>query len=269
MATTQKSNLAGKNLHRLGLPAALRGLVLLQDERLAALVRRHGTCYACCQANSASWWLELGRMPAHDTTTGSLAEAPMRFIRTALVAIAALLLAPAAASAQGGLTVFVGGNFGGDSGVSLHQSINDTSRLSFGARVGTMTAGILGGEVDIGYTPDFYGKGTVFDSSSVITVMGNGVIAIPAPLVHPYVVAGVGLIRRTISYLPGDNRDNVSDTRAAYAIGGGVHLALVPHIGFSADVRYFRNFSPGNSLLDLEDETFGFVRASVGIGLRF
>ena len=195
----------------------------------------------------------------------------MKSVRAGLLGIAALLLVPAVVSAQGGLTMFVGGNFGGSSGVSLDQGIDDRSRLSFGARFGTMTAGILGGEIDIGYTPDFYGKGTVFDSSSVLTVMGNGVIAIPAGLVHPYVVAGVGLIRRTVSVVPvpGEGGDSVTDTRAAYAIGGGVHFPLVPHLGFNADVRYFRNFSPGNSLMDLPDEKFSFVRGSVGVSLRF
>ena len=193
----------------------------------------------------------------------------MRSVHAVLLGSAALLLVPVAASAQGGLTMFVGGNFGGSSGVSLDQSIDDTSRLTFGARFGTMTAGILGGEIDVGYTPDFYGKGTVFDSSSVLTVMGNGVIAIPAGLIHPYVVAGVGLIRRTVSYVPGEGGDRVSDTRAAYAIGGGVHFPLLPHIGFNADVRYFRNFSPGNSLMELPDEKFSFVRGTVGASFSF
>jgi len=102
----------------------------------------------------------------------------MRSIGTLLLGVAIVLLAPVTASAQGYLTAFVGGNFGGDSGVSLDESVTDTSRLDFGARLGA-TGAIFGGEIDVGYTPDFYGKGTIFDSSGVLTVMGNLVIGIP------------------------------------------------------------------------------------------
>lgn len=196
-------------------------------------------------------------------------EVIMRSIRTALLGIAALLLVPAAASAQRGLTLFVGGNFGGDSGVSLDQSIEDASRLDFGARLTALSAGIVGAEIDFGYTPDFYGKGTVFDSSSVATVMGDAVVGLPLGLVRPYAVAGVGLIRRTVTYAAGAGKDNVTDTRAAYTIGGGVHLPVFPHLGINADVRYFRNFSKGNSVLDLPSEAFNFVRGTVGVTLRF
>jgi len=110
-------------------------------------------------------------------------------IRTLALLGAILLFVPAPASAQGYLTAFVGGNFGGDSGVSLDQSISDTSRLDFGARLG-VGGGIFGGEIDLGYTPDFYGKGTIFDSSSVLTVTGNVVISFPlGPFDRMYWVA--------------------------------------------------------------------------------
>jgi opacity protein-like surface antigen len=192
----------------------------------------------------------------------------MTAIRTALLGSALLLVAPAAASAQGYLTAFVGGNFGGSSGVSLDQSINDTSNLDFGARLGA-GGGIFGGEIDVGYTPDFYGKGTIFDSSSVLTVMGNVVLGIPAGPVRPYMAAGIGLIRRTVTYVPGEGQGSVTDSRAAYSIGGGVNFFVSQHVGIDADFRYFRNFSAGNALLDLSNEKFNFGRGSVGITFRF
>ena len=71
-------------------------------------------------------------------------------IRTLVLLCAVLLFVPAPASAQGYVTAFVGGNFGGDSGVSLDESIDDTSRLNFGARLGVLGGGIFGGEIDIG-----------------------------------------------------------------------------------------------------------------------
>jgi opacity protein-like surface antigen len=180
-----------------------------------------------------------------------------------------LLFAPAAASAQGYLTGFVGGNFGGDSGVSLDESIDDTSRLNFGGRLGALGGGIFGGEVDVGYTPDFYGHGTAFDSSSLLTVMGNLVVGLPLGPARPYAVAGVGLVRRTLDFAPGRAAGSVTDSRAAYSLGGGVNLFVSEHVGINADLRYFRNFSTGNDLLDAPDEKFNFARGSVGVTFRF
>lgn len=193
----------------------------------------------------------------------------MRAISTFLVSTSILLWAPAAASAQGYLTAFVGGNFAGDSGVSLDESIDDTSRLSFGARLGILGGGIFGGEIDAGYTPDFYGRGTVFDSSGVLTVMGNVVVGFPLGPVRPYFLGGIGLIRRTVTYAPGEGQGSVTDSRAAYSIGGGVSLFVSEHVGINADLRYFRNFSTGNSLVDLPDDKFNFARGSLGITFRF
>ncbi|RPJ84911.1 MAG: hypothetical protein EHM13_02740, partial [Acidobacteria bacterium] len=122
----------------------------------------------------------------------------MKSVRTALLGTLLLVLAPAAASGQGYLTSFVGANFGGDTGVTLDQSIDDTSRLNFGVRLGAMSGGVFGGEVELGYTRNFYGQGTIFDSSNVLTVMGNVLLGVPAGPVRPYVVAGVGIIRRSI-----------------------------------------------------------------------
>lgn len=180
-----------------------------------------------------------------------------------------LLVAPASASAQGYLTGFVGGNFGGDSGVSLDQSINDGSRLNVGARLGALGGGIFGGEIDVGYTPDFYGQGTVFDSSSVLTVTGNVILGLPLGPVRPYFLGGIGLVRRTIAYGPGEGPESVTDSRAAYSIGGGVNFFVSEHVGINADLRYFRNFSTGNDVLDALDEKFNFARGSVGVTLRF
>jgi hypothetical protein len=192
----------------------------------------------------------------------------MRSIGTLLLGGAIVLLAPVTASAQGYLTAFVGGNFGGDSGVSLDESVTDTSSLDFGARLGAMGA-IFGGEIDVGYTPDFYGKGTIFDSSGVLTVMGNVVIGIPLGPVRPYFLGGLGLVRRTVDYAPGEGQGSVTDSRAAYSIGGGVNFFFGEKVGINADLRYFRNFSTGNSFLDLSNDSFNFTRGSLGVTFRF
>ena len=193
----------------------------------------------------------------------------MKSIRALLLLVGtALLLAPTVASGQPYLTAFVGGNFGGDTGVSLDQSIDDTSKLTFGARLGA-GSGVFGGEIDVGYTPDFFGKGTMFDSSGVLTVMGNVVIGIPLGPVRPYALGGLGLVRRTVDYASGGGQGSVTDSRAAYSIGGGVSFFFGEHVGLNADLRYFRNFSTGNTILDLSDESFNFARGSLGVTFRF
>jgi opacity protein-like surface antigen len=193
----------------------------------------------------------------------------MRSVGLALFGCVILLLAPTAASGQGYLTAFVGGNFGGDTGVSLDESINDISKLDYGARVGILGGGIFGGEFEVGYTPNFYGKGTVFDSTSVLTVMGNLVLGIPAGPVRPYAMIGLGLIRRTIDYVEGQDTPNVTDSRVAYDLGGGVNLFFSQHVGINADFRYFRNFSTGNAILDLENDKFNYSRGSIGVTFKF
>ena len=97
----------------------------------------------------------------------------MKSLRLVLLCSGILLLTPVAASAQAQITLFVGGNFGGDTGVSLDESITDTSQLDFGARLGLFTGGLFSLEFEYGHTPNFYGKGTVFDSSSVQDVHGE------------------------------------------------------------------------------------------------
>ncbi len=194
----------------------------------------------------------------------------MKPILTTLLGIAVLLFVTAGASAQS-LTVFVGGNVGAESGASLRGITNEVSRLNMGARVSTMIAGIFGSEIDVGYTPDFYGTGTGARSSRLLTVMGDVVVGIPAGFLHPYALAGVGLIRRTVTWppAPGGTQVSQTDSSAAYAIGGGVDLSVIPHLGVNAEIRYFRNFARGNPVLDPEDEPFSCVRGSVGISVRF
>jgi opacity protein-like surface antigen len=87
--------------------------------------------------------------------------------------------------------------------------------------------------------------------------------------VRPYFLGGLGLIRRTVDYTPGAGQGSVTDSRAAYSIGGGVNRFVSEHVGINADLRYFRNFSTGNSLVDLSDEKFNFARGSLGVTFRF
>jgi len=76
-------------------------------------------------------------------------------------------------------------------------------------------------------------------------------------------------VRRTLDYAQSQAQGSVTDSQAAYSLGGGVNFFVSQHVGINADLRYFRNFSTGNAVLDLPNEKFNFSRGSVGITFRF
>jgi opacity protein-like surface antigen len=192
----------------------------------------------------------------------------VRLTTVAVFGVLAVLLAPPAASAQGYITPFIGGNFSGDTGTTLHESISDTSQLAFGVRMGGLAHGVFGADVDIGYTRNFYGTGSIFNSSNVLTFMGNLVVGIPAGPVRPYVTAGLGIVRRNVDFSSVESLVSFSDTEFAYNIGGGLNILFSRHVGINGDLRYFRNFGTGDLFLD-SGQKFNFARGSVGLVLQF
>src|SRR5437868_283392 len=117
-------------------------------------------------------------------------------------------LAPRTASADWTLTPFVGWNFGGSADVSGNGGVSTSNqfahKVDYGVSLATMGKGIVGGEIDFGYSPNFFANttGTGFQFSSgnnVTTLTGNVIVGIPAgghgASVRPYAVGGVGLIR--------------------------------------------------------------------------
>ena len=193
----------------------------------------------------------------------------MRRTTVGVIGILALLLVPSVSSAQGYFIPFVGGNFGGDTGTSLDESISSTSRLAFGFRLGATAHGIFGAETDIGFTNDFYGTGSIFNSSNVLTFVGNLVVGIPAGPVHLYLTGGLGGIRRNIDFTSASSLTSFSETSFAYDIGGGVSILFSKHVGINGDFRYFRNFGVGNAILDTSNDKFNFGRGSIGLVLQF
>jgi hypothetical protein len=83
---------------------------------------------------------------------------------------------------------WVGGNAG---------SHNASGVIDVGATVGVTAASVIDVDVDLGYSPDFFGNSL---NSYVLTTMGNLTVGIPfggtrAPRFRPYLTGGVGLIR--------------------------------------------------------------------------
>ena len=186
------------------------------------------------------------------------------FILTAAIALVA---APIQAHAEGFVTPWVGTNWGSD--------INN-GRAAFGVNAGGMGAGIIGGEVDFGYSPSFFGTKNDFGNNSVIDLMGNLIIGVPiggtrGAQVKPYVTGGVGLLR---TQLDGGTLARVSSSNNMFAwnAGFGVMGWFNDHVGLRGDLRYTRGFedlATGNTVIDLDGKNqLHYWRLGVGVVLR-
>lgn len=175
-----------------------------------------------------------------------------------VIAVSAIVCMPMQARADGFFTPWAGVAFGNNP---------NTGRGAFGASGGYMGGGIIGGEVDLGVSPSFFGTKTDFGSNSVITLMGNVIAGVPiggtlGPGVRPYAVGGVGLFR---SQYDGGNlfRTQASNNDFGWNLGAGVMGFFSDHVGLRGDVRYFR---------DTDDHgvppSLHFWRASVGVAFR-
>ena len=189
-------------------------------------------------------------------------------------------LTPAWASADWLFTPFVGGNFGGNADFGNFNNIGDETqrRLDFGASLGWMGKGIVGFEVDFGYSPNFFtntnGNADIpFGDGNVTTLMGN--IIVGAPIggqtgkgIRPYGSGGIGLLKTRVD--GGQFFNNLDANDLGMNIGAGVHGFFSDNVGIRGDVRYFRSFrgtADNASGITLGD--FKFWRASLGLSLKF
>jgi opacity protein-like surface antigen len=178
------------------------------------------------------------------------------------------------ARADGFVSPFLAVNFGGDAGGTFNNNVRDRGRTTFGGNVGFMGGGVLGLELDVAYTKNFYGDGAVVGDNSLLTVMPAVILGIPIGGqqglgVRPYATAGVGMIRRNLN-LSGFDVFDGSDL--AYNVGFGVMGYFSDHVGLRADYKYFRNFEVDDASLtniDFHRGTFDFSRAAIGVLFRF
>ncbi len=166
-----------------------------------------------------------------------------RLTVAAALGFVCMLVAPTPARAQGYFAPFIGFDFGGDAGKCTISGLTSgcANRTTYGLSAGKLSHGTIGGEVDFGYAPHFFGDAPGASGNSVLTFMGNVVFAIPAGPVHPYVAGGVGIIRTSVDQL--SDLTNFSESSFAYNLGGGLMVFLPAHLGFRVDYRYMATFS--------------------------
>lgn len=180
----------------------------------------------------------------------------------------ALALAPALAHAEGYVSPWVAANAGSRFGDF------DNGRAGFGVNAGGMGKGVIGGELDFGFSPSFFGTKSIFGNNSVIDLMGNVIVGVPVggtrgAGVRPFVTGGLGLIRTQVDGL--DNI-NASNNMAGWNLGAGVMGYFNDHVGLRGDVKYLRSFEDTNTGINIIDFNqagqFHFWRAGVGVVLR-
>ena len=195
---------------------------------------------------------------------------------------AALVLGtPARASADWLFTPFVGANFGGSADFGDFNDFDDEfeRRVDLGASLGWMGDGIIGAEVDFGWSPNFFentvGPGDFeFGDNNVTTLMANLLVGAPiggqsGPGIRPYGSGGIGLIRSHID--GGDFFDDLSTNDFGFNAGAGIHGFFNDNVGIRGDIRYFRSMADDepDDDFDLALSDFDFWRATVGLTVRF
>lgn len=192
-----------------------------------------------------------------------------------------LIAVPTRAAADWLFTPFLGANFGGQANFGDFNDFDDEfeKRLDMGASLGWMGSGIVGFEVDFGWSPNFFentaGTGNFeFGDSNVTTLMANVLVGAPiggqsGPGVRPYGSAGLGLIR---SHVDGGGLFNDLNTNDfGLNVGAGLHGFFNDNVGIRGDIRYFRSLQDNqpDDEFDLALSDFDFWRATVGLTIRF
>jgi hypothetical protein len=196
----------------------------------------------------------------------------MMFRRAILATLFLLALVPGRASADTLIVPFWGVNFGGDSGKTF-SSAAESKQQTFGASVSFFGGGVIGIDADFGYSPDFFGK-TDAGGSSVLTMMGNVVLAVPFGGqkgfgVRPYGLAGVGVLRSSADFA--GLFDEGDQNSVAWNVGGGVLVFFGNRFGVRFDIRYFQAFDDLDTSAGVLDAPgkVDFTRGSLGFVFRF
>jgi opacity protein-like surface antigen len=184
-------------------------------------------------------------------------------------------LTPASAAADWHLTPFIGLKFAGDTNlVDLEKAAGET-KLLFGGSASLLGDGVLGVEVDFGYSPRFFqraGRGGLVRRSNVTTLTGSVIVAAPLrwtrQSLRPYLVGGLGLMHARIDDVLGVFR--VDSNLLGLEVGGGVIGFLSDRTGVRLDIRHFKNLSqPGDEGVGFGTTRLSFWRASAGVVLRY
>lgn len=182
---------------------------------------------------------------------------------------------PAAADADWLLTPFIGLKFAGETNlVDLEKGAGET-KLTLGGSVGLLGDGLVGAEIDLGYSPRFFERSNragLVRRSSVATLMGNIIVAVPRNVtresLRPYLVGGLGLIHAETEDVLDALR--IDSNLLGLTVGGGVIGFLTDRTSLRLDIRHFKNLSRQREpIVGFGTTRLSFWRASAGVMLRY
>jgi hypothetical protein len=188
----------------------------------------------------------------------------------AIMAALVLMLAPASARADWLFTPSIGSSFGGNA--------SGNEKLTYGATIGWMGAGIFGFEADLAFTPEFFEPADddvdFFDSSNVSTFMANAVIGIPVggqagPGFRPYLSGGIGIMQQNVQ--DAEQLFEINNKEFGVNIGVGAMGFATDHVGFRGDIRYYRALADPeeDNEFDVALGDFDYWRGTVGVTFRW
>jgi hypothetical protein len=202
----------------------------------------------------------------------------MRAIRRTFKALmlGLIVLVPAPAAAEWQIKPFFGLTFAGETTfIDLEQAAGERHR-TFGVS-GVLLGEVFGAEVDFAHAPGFFqfGEATAVQHSSMTTLMGSVVVALPRRVVEyslrPYAVAGAGMMRVRIDEF--FDVFPVADSQLALVFGGGVTGFFSDRFGVSWDLRRFSRVpgdeAPGISPDDPNVAELSFWRATMSFAFRY
>jgi hypothetical protein len=199
----------------------------------------------------------------------------MRRILVVLAVIA--LLAPAAgARAQskdpnGFLVGWIGFHFTNGIGEAFENT--DTQPKAIGGSLGFLARSWVSGEIDFGYTKDYFGDSAFLGGNNLMTLTGSMIVG---PWIHltanqvirPYGVIGGGLARSKIEDFVQFGSD--TQNRGVIDYGGGVMVYLVRNFGLRGDVRFMKDVgSDASSSKGWAVTETMYKRATIGAFLAF
>jgi|SRR5262249_4106833 len=193
-----------------------------------------------------------------------------RTLAYAVVAVVSILVDVNAAHAQG--------FFAPSLGVTLANQSGE-GRADFGAALGWVDPRApIGVELDVVYSPQFFGGTGTYGANSVTTVMANLIVAggdggrygfgrRRGASVRPYASGGVGLMHEVVTTaVPGEQ---VANNDLGLNLGVGVMAMPYRSVGVRGDVRYYRNLVNNADATNVNFGAFHFWRASIGLVLGF
>jgi len=194
-----------------------------------------------------------------------------------VMAIAGVLAAAPARAADRQFRPFLGFTFDGSSTFVDFSGEDAPSKphITFGGNMAVLGE-IFGFDVDAAYTPGFFeaGKADLVLKSSVTTVTGNFVVALPRKWteysLRLYFVGGGGIMRvREEDYF---QLYNIARTMPTVDLGVGALGFLTNRVGLSWELRRFQKVGPSPTPTGITvgpDEEVSFWRAHMALVIRY